>query len=124
MSLYSYSYDVARRKLGGPGYPLRLAPAVDGRQADDLRPGDAVSHWIDGDSFGTVIARAQAQVTVLWSTPPRKSGFTLAKARQLGRSLSFPSSVASSLMVVQPMPDPPAACFYFDPDGGDEPVTT
>lgn len=116
MSLNTYDFDMAKSMRAGLGLPLRRLDDDD-RHEQDLRPGDTVCHVGIGDSgYGMVVAVMPAQAVVLWSVEPNEFGpWLITKARQLGRP-AYASPVARGLINVQPMPDPPAACLYFDLD--------
>lgn len=95
------------------------------RPDQDFRPGDTVYHVDRGGSgYGTVIASHGSQVTVLWSQEPahnvqRRSGLV----NQLTGQINY-AMLARELVKIEKMPDPPATCYYLDPDRDAGPALT
>lgn len=92
-------------------WPLSIIGGCPDKGCNTYAPGEWVTHDSLGGT-GMIVAMTEDQMTVLWSVPPRPSGFS-SLALPLVRRV-FTPNLAKQIVQVQPMTAPVGGVFYMD----------
>ncbi len=95
-----------------PGSITRIDKKDDGvQQFNNVRPGDWVTHTLDG-GFGMAVAITDDEISVVWSVEPKDLDFSKI-IMPLVRRVA-PPLFRNQLVGIQPMSVPAGCIFYLD----------